>query len=131
MCIARTGPPKTRLISSSGTLRGITDLLLEGHINPEVYNKKQLKPDLRRRNLSVDINRNNGGDSDFKMAISGIVALLSKSPQLFQTSNIAEKRAPLGLIFSNLELKGPSLGFSLRKPLDQFVNMPNCRRKRR
>ena len=104
----------------------LTDLLLEGHINPEVYNKKQVELDLRRRNLGVDINRNNGGDSDFKMAISGIVALLSKSPQLFQSSNIAEKRALLGLVFSNMELKGPTLGFTLRKPLDQFVNLPNC-----
>ena len=109
----------------AGKLNRLTDLLIEGHVTEETYKQKHLELDLRRKNLSVDISRNNGGDSDFKMAISGIVALLSKSPQLFQSSNIAEKRALLGLVFSNLELKGPTLGFTLRKPLDQFVNVPN------
>jgi|SRR5579871_1105415 len=109
-----------------GKLNRLTDLLIEGHVTEDTYKRKHLELDLKRQNLSVDINRANGGDSDFKMAICGILALLSKSPKIFESSNLAEKRTLLGLVFSNLELKGTTLRFSLRKPLDQFVDMPNC-----
>jgi len=105
----------------NGKLNRLTDLLTDGHVTEETYKQRDLELGLRRRNLNVDSIAN-----DFKMAISGIVAILSKSPQLFQSSNIAEKRALLGFIFSNLQLKGPSLGFSLRNPLDQFVDIANC-----
>ena len=110
----------------TGKLNRLTDLLIEGHVTQETYKQKHLELDARRSNLSIDINRNNGGDSSFKMAISGIVSLLSKSPEIFESSNISEKRTLLGLVFSNLQLKGATLSFTLRKPFDQLVNATNC-----
>ncbi len=107
-------------------LNRLTDLLIEGHIMPDIYNEKNLDLDLRRKNLLTDMKENHSGDSDFKIAICGIIALLSKSPQIFQSSNIAEKRALLGLVFSNLQLEGSTLRYSLRKPFDQFVKASNC-----
>lgn len=122
---------RTRALQSekndiAGKLNRLTDLLIEGHIAEETYKQKHLELDLRRRNINTDIARNDSGDSDFKMAVSGILALLSKSPQIFESSNIAEKRTLLGLIFSNLELEGATLRFSLRNPFDQFIKGANC-----
>ncbi len=107
-------------------LNRLTDLLLEGHLTAETYDAKHLELDLRRRNLTTDIARNNSGDSDFKIALSGMLTLMAKSSQIFQSSNIAEKRALLGLVFSNLQLEGSNLRFTLRKPFDQFAKVSEC-----
>lgn len=41
-------------------------------------------------------------------------------------STNAEKRRLIGFVFTNLELEGSKLRFSLRKPFDLFVDLAEC-----
>ncbi len=52
--------------------------------------------------------------------LSKVISLAARSYDLFQSSNTDEKRAMLGFVFSNLELEGATLRFTLRKPFEQF-----------
>jgi hypothetical protein len=52
------------------------------------------------------------------MALYGVYTLAAKSPKIFQSSNMTEKRTLLGLVFSNLCLEGLHLRYTLRKLFD-------------
>ena len=104
----------------------LTDLMIEGHVTEETYKAKHLELDMRRENLNRDMTGTDRGDSGFKITLSGIIALMAQAPQLFASSNITEKRALIGLVFSNLQLEGSTLRYTLRKPIDTFAKAAEC-----
>jgi len=44
--------------------------------------------------------------------------------ELFESSKIEQKRKLINYVFSNLELEGVTLRYSLRKPFDLMVDCP-------
>ncbi len=109
-----------------GKLNRLTDLLIAGHVTEATYKDKHLELDMRRDNITRELAENDKGDTGFKVTLSGIVALMAQAPQLFASSNMIEKRALVGLVFSNLQLEGSTLRYNLRKPLDTFVKPTKC-----
>jgi hypothetical protein len=64
-------------------------------------------------------------DGKFKDAISKVLSLTAKSYDLFESSKTDEKRGLLGFVFLNLQLEGATLRYTLRKPFEQFAQLPN------
>ena len=60
-------------------------------------------------------------DDGFRDAVADTLELGRKAHDLFLRSNNAGKRRLLGFVFSNLQLNGQKLQFSLRKPFDLYV----------
>ena len=52
-----------------------------------------------------------------------LMELANRSYELFKSSDIDVKRRIINLVFSNLELNGEKLEFSMRKPFDKLANM--------
>ena len=50
-----------------------------------------------------------------------MLQLASKAGDTFKGSNAEEKRKLINLVFSNLELNGQKLVYTLRSPFDAFV----------
>jgi site-specific DNA recombinase len=50
---------------------------------------------------------------------------MAKSYDLFESSKTDERRGLLGFVFSNLQLEGATLRYSLRKPFEQFTKLPH------
>jgi site-specific DNA recombinase len=48
--------------------------------------------------------------------------LASRAAELFERSKIEQKRELIAFVFSNLQLSGKKLDFSLRSPFDLMVN---------
>ena len=109
----------------TGKLDRLTDLLLEGDISKEVYDRKHGEIVTRRDDINQQLAASDTGDADVKMAISFIVSLVAKTPRLFESSKIEEKRKLLGLVFSNLQMEGSTLRYTLRKPFDLFAGTLN------
>ena len=80
----------------------------------------------RQHDLGRLLQDSHDADSDFKIALSSLISLASKVPELFESSNNSEKRMLIGFVFSNLALKGASLSYTLRKPFDLFVELAKC-----
>ena len=106
-------------------LNRLTDLMIEGHLAPEVFECKHKEIALRRSEVEVILKENSQADDKFKDALSNILKLVSKSCDLFESSKTDENRNLLGFVFSNLELKGTSLRYTLRKPFEIFAQLPN------
>jgi hypothetical protein len=122
----RTKSMQLEMNDIEGKMNRMADLLIEGHLTGETYQKKKLELELRRKNLLTDIIDTSNGNSEFKTALYGVYALITKSPQIFKGSNITEKRTLIGLVFSNLSLEGSTLRYSLRKPLGMFAGLSDC-----
>jgi hypothetical protein len=109
-----------------GKLDRLTDLLMDGHITKEVYERKHNDITFRRSEINRLLTESDKGDVNFKTAVSAMIYLMSKTPNLLMSSRIEEKRAILGLLFSNLQLEGSTLRYTLRKPFELFVQTTNC-----
>ena len=49
--------------------------------------------------------------------------MASRAYDLFERSTIEEKRQLIGYVFSNLEMKGATLRYTLKKPFNLFVDL--------
>ena len=101
----------------------LTDLLLDESITKDVYNNKLSQLINRQHEVNQLLEQHHKGNEQFKIAISSLITLASHAYDLFDNSTIDEKRQLLGYTFSNLELDGSTLRFSLRKPFNLFANL--------
>jgi hypothetical protein len=92
-------------------------------ITRDIYDRKHQQIAERQQEINYLLQDSHEADSQFKIALSGLISLASKAPDLFDRSNNAEKRLLIGFVFSNLTLEGPTLGYSLRKPFDLLVDL--------
>lgn len=101
----------------------LMDLLLDGTIDKSDFDIK--KTTLRAKQIEIEnqIAVQRHGDDGFKDSLISILAILSNSHELFKSSQIAIKRQILNLVFANLNLKGTTLCYSLRKPFELFINV--------
>ncbi len=51
------------------------------------------------------------------------MTLASRAYDLFESSETEEKRQLIGLVFSNLEMEGEKLRYTLREPFDRMFNL--------
>ena len=65
-------------------------------------------------------------DKNFKNAVITAFQLASRLHDIFLVSKNCEKREIINFVFSKLELKGKTLGYSLRKPFDLIVDLSKC-----
>jgi hypothetical protein len=99
------------------------ELVTLERITRDIYDRKHQQIAERQQEINYLLQDSHEADSQFKFALSELISLASKAPDLFDRSNNAEKRLLIGFVFSNLALEGPTLGYSLRKPFDLLVDL--------
>jgi len=104
----------------------LTDLLLDESITKDVYNNKLSQLISRQQEINQLLEQHHKGNEQFKIAISSLITLASHAYDLFESSTTDEKRQLLGYAFSNLELEGGKLRFTLREPFNLFVDLASC-----
>lgn len=105
-------------------INSLVDLLLDKAIDKNDFEKK--KAQLREQQIEIEnlIAANRNGDDSFKDSLISMVTFLSKGYDAFKGSQIAVKRQILNIVFANLSLKGSTLCYSIRKPFELFINIP-------
>ncbi len=107
-------------------LDALLDHLLEKRITTEVYDKKCKELKERQYNINAKLKQHIKADDSFKITVSMVLTLASRAAVLFESSKIEQKRKLIGLVFSNLQLRGHKLEFSLCRPFDMMVNLESC-----
>lgn len=67
------------------------------------------------------IGQHSCGDGTFRTTLKTLVSLASRAADLFERSNIDEKRQLLSFVYSNPNVRGTNLGFPVRSPFDRMV----------
>ena len=55
--------------------------------------------------------------------------ICSRAYELFEISKVGQKRQLINFVLSNLQLRGKTLEFELKKPFDVLVNIQNCKNR--
>lgn len=103
----------------------LMDLLLDGALSKEEHDQKRQKFKARQIELANQLNSYHMADDGFRDAVADTLELGRKAHDLFLRSNNAGKRRLLGFVFSNLQLNGQKVQYSLRKPFDLYVKAGN------
>ncbi len=117
-CIKELHSEHTKIKSRMDKL---TDLFLDGDINKEAYEEKREDLVKKRENIMEELTKHNNADDNFSDHLISLVELASGAYETFIGSNIEKKRRIVNFVFSNLELKGGKLVYTLRPPFDMFI----------
>ncbi len=99
------------------------DLLAEGVIDREDFKHKKDLMKNRQREILQLISAHDGADEAFSNTMIKLLRFASAAHYGFMGSNLEEKRELLNFVFSNLQLKGTTLCYSLNFPFDRFENL--------
>ncbi len=102
------------------------DLLLDDAISRAEHDGKRDRLKQRQIELNGQMNAMTYADDSFRDAVVDTLELGRKAHDLFVGSNNEGKRRLINFVFSNLQLNGQKLQFSLRKPFDLYVKATNC-----
>lgn len=90
----------------------------EGSITQEIYNRKLSELKQKQADLEERMRLHMDNSETFNITLAYLIGLASRAYELFESSEVDEKRQLLGLVFSNLEVRSGSLSYSMRKPFD-------------
>ncbi len=99
----------------------LTELLLENVIQSDVYQQKRISLLQERDVLDIRIKEHERGDDGFTDTLFTLLSLASRAYELFISSSNSEKRELINFVFSNLQLRGQKLEYSLHSPFNYFT----------
>ena len=104
---------------------------LEGEINKEEFETKKNRLKDRQYELDQLILTYDKADDQFTKTLCALLTIASDSDKIWTGSTIPEKRELLNFVFANLQLKGATICYELRKPFDKMLNQADCIKWRR
>ena len=89
---------------------------LDGFIPKEQYQKKLREYKEKQRDILIQMEEHNKADENFYITASQVLDLSNRALEIFESSEVKEKRALINLLLQNSLLSERKLLFSLRSP---------------
>ena len=112
---------------SQARLDTLMDLLLDGTIERRDFEDKKAKIRAEQMTLENQVKNARTADDSFKNAMLALLDFISGAGKKFKNSTTEQKRYLINFIFANLELKGTTLCYYLKKPFDQMLDLTDCK----
>lgn len=103
----------------------LVDLLAEGSITSDMYDRKLNEYKEKQCNINIRLEEHTRADESYHITAGTVLNLARRAQEIFERSEIAEKRALLNYLLQNPIVNGKKLEFTLRKPFDVIVNHSN------
>ncbi len=100
---------------------------LDGLIDEKMYLDKVKDYKARQEEIIKQMARHEKADHNFYVTANIVMNLATRPRDIFESSEVDEKRQLLDLVFQNLQLKDASLSFSLREPFLTMLDFKNRR----
>jgi len=94
---------------------------LDGSITESFYDKKRNEYRLKQDEINKQIAKLQFADEEYYLTSEYILKLASRANELFESSELQEKRLLLKMTLQNLELKGKKAQFDWIKPFDAIA----------
>jgi hypothetical protein len=91
-------------------------------ITQDVYDKKARELKEEQAEIATRIEQHQQGEGEYRTTLESLISLASRASELFERSKTDQKRQLIAFVFSNLQLRGKKLEFSLRSPFDLMVD---------
>ncbi len=99
------------------------DLLADGIIDKDEFRAKKESAKQRQHEITELIQAYDGADDAFFNTMEKLLKLATNAHSAFMGSKMEEKRELVIFVFSNLQLKGATLCYTLNFPFDRFKNL--------
>lgn len=90
-------------------------------ITDDFYNKKLKEYSEKQAKILKEINKHDKADKDHYITINTILSLAQRAKQIFESSEIDEKRYLLNFLLQNLELRNKKLEYKLKTPFETVL----------
>ena len=98
------------------------DLRLDdSSITEEMFNKKLKEYKERQTEINEEIQRHTNADENYYIIANTILNLAKKAYEIFQSSEVPEKRQLLNFLLQNCKLQGRKLSFELKTPFNTVL----------
>lgn len=104
-------------------LEALLDVRLEGSITRKEYDEKAYKLKQRQHELNAQMERYTKADQRFANTASALFEVASRAYDLFESSEIEQKRQLINFVVPNFAVRGKNLEYSIRKPFDQMAHL--------
>ena len=95
-------------------------------ITKDMFNKKLKEYKEKQAEIEEEMQRYTQADENFYITANTVLNLAQRAEQIFESSEIDEKRQLLNFLLQNLELQGRKLSFKLKTPFDTVFQMNKC-----
>lgn len=111
-----------------GRIDNLTLAWIDQSITRDEYDKLKIQFHTDKHNIGQRMKNCVEADDRFIVTLEALLDLASRSYDLFKSSDIERKRKVVGLIFSNLQMDGEKLNFSMRKTFAALSNLPQSQK---
>ena len=108
-------------------LNQMYDDKLDGPIDEKMYLEKVRDYKARQTGIVEQMGRHEKADQNFYVSANLVMNLAARAREIFESSEVDEKRQLLDLVFQNLQLKDATLSVSVQEPfltMMAFKNRP-------
>ena len=88
----------------------------DGKIDEAFFEKKLQEYKAREREIVQEMERHVNADESFHITANMVLSLARRSREIFESSEVEEKRQLLNFVFLNFKLKDKKLSITLREP---------------
>jgi Site-specific recombinases, DNA invertase Pin homologs len=107
-------------------LSNLLDLKIDDSITQDEYDKKGMELRQRQDELRDNLNILNISEEEYSLSLIKLIDMASKAYEIFESSEVEQKRQIINFVLTNLKLRGKTLEFELKKPFDVLINLSNC-----
>jgi DNA invertase Pin-like site-specific DNA recombinase len=108
--------------AANARLSRLTDLLLDGTIDPATHDEKRRSLVLEQQRVANELITLEGATKDYMALAAEIVELTKSAETLYEIADPTRKRQLLEIVVSNCVADGKSLYFSLHEPFATIAN---------
>lgn len=100
----------------------LTDLLLDQSITKDIYDEKLKEFKEKQHDIDQKIQEHTYADENYYITVSSVFSLAKRAKELFNSSDVLEKRALLNYLLQNCTADGKNLVFTLRSPFNHILS---------
>ena len=90
-------------------------------ITTDMFNKKLKEYKEKQAELETKMQSYTDADENYYLTANIVLKLAQKAYEIFQSSEVEEKRQLLNFLLQNLQLKGEKLMFTIKTPFDTVL----------
>jgi len=95
-------------------------------ITKDMFNRKLKEYKEKQAELNKEMQRYTDADENYYLTANIMLNLAKKAYEVFESSEIPEKRQLLNFLLQNLKLQGKKLSFELKTPFDTVLQANRC-----
>jgi len=100
----------------------LLDTYLEQNITKEVYEEKHQEYHSRLQRLNIELEEHTKADYDYQTTVATVFSLARRTKEIFESSEIHEKRQFLNYLLQNPTVEQKTLMFQLRSPFNLILD---------